>query len=248
MSPDYVHGGPPTPTLSADTRALILPERQVQGHLTGGHKVHVFALTRTAQVTALLGANGAHITTGYGKWEEVAVPRGVPFTQWTGRSLWQMDLELLLDGWSQQRSVEGEITQLELMALRPGIAPGGKPLVTPPPIRIVGAVPHTELTWVVGGLDWGDCLRSFQTGQRLRQAVAMHLLEYVEETSVRALPPPAPPPRKHKVAKGDNLKKLAARLLGKSSRWPEIVKLNKGLRGWQLGSKWVGKTILIPPH
>ena len=234
--------------LSAQTKAQVLPSRRVQGHLGGGHTIHIYALTRPTQLTALLAEDGAHITGGYGKWEEVAVPRGVPFTQWTGRSLFGMDVALLLDGWRRQRSVEGDCNNLEALAMRAGNSAQGKPLVTPPPIRIVGAVPHAELTWVVGGIDWGDCLRDVRTGARLRQAATLHLLEYVEETAVRALPPPPPPPRKHKVVKSDNLKKLAAKYLGKSSRWHDIVKINKGLRGWKLPAKWVGKTILIPPH
>jgi hypothetical protein len=152
----------------------------------------------------------------------------------------------MLDGWAEHRSVEGDITQIEKMALRPGGQPRGRPLVTPPPVRIIGAVPHADFTWVIAGIDWGDALRDQQSGRRLRQALTLHLLEYVEERNISALPPPPPPPRKHKVKTGDNLKKLATRYLHKSSRWGEIVKLNKGMRGWQLGTKWVGKTILIP--
>lgn len=235
-----------TPPLSASTKAVILPERHVLGHLQGGHYVYLFALTRSVQLTALLGPNGAHLTAGYGKWEEVAVPRGVPFTQWNGRSLWTMELDLLLDGWGEGRSVEPDITALEYMALRPGVQPVGHPLVTPPPIRITGPIPHPEFTWVIASIDYGDALRDFRSGQRLRQGIILHLLEYVEEATISALPPPPPPPRKYKVVKGDNLKKLATRFLKKSSRWPDIVKLNQGMRGWQLPKKYIGKTIFIP--
>ena len=125
----------------------------VLGHLQGGHYVYLFALTRPVQLTALLGPNGAHLTAGYGKWEEVPVPRGIPFTQWNGRSLWTMDLDLMLDGWGEDRSVEPDITALEYMALRPGKEPVAQPRVTPPPIRITGPMPHPEFTWVVTGID-----------------------------------------------------------------------------------------------
>lgn len=235
-----------SPGISPTTRATVPRDRRVLGHLTGGHYVHIFALTRNVQLNALLGPDGAHLTGGYGKWEEVPVPRGVPFTQWTGRSLWTMDLELVLDGWGKHRSVEHDIMVLEWMALRPGKEIGGQPRVTPPPIRITGPVPHPEFTWVVTGIDYGDALRDFGSGARLRQGIILHLLEYVDEATVSALPPPPPPPRKYKVAKNDNLKKLATRFLGKSSRWPEIVKMNKGMRGWKIPKKLVGKTILIP--
>lgn len=232
-----------SPGISATTRAKVIPQRRVLGHLHGGPAVYIFALTRPVSLTALLGPSGAHITGGYGKWEEVAIPRGIPFTQWNGRSLWTMELDLLLDGWSTHRSVESDITQLEYMALRAGAT------ATPPPIRLTGPVPHPEFTWVVTGIDFGDALRDDRSGERLRQGVILHLLEYVDERVVSALPPPPPPPRKYKVKKGDNLKKLATRYLGKSSRWPDIVKLNKkSLRGWHIPKKLIGKTILIPPR
>lgn len=229
----------PATNLSPQTKALILPKRQVKGHVTGGYTLHIFALTIQAQVTAMMDQVGAHLTGGYGNWSPVPVPRGVPFTQWTGRSLYTMDVGLLLDGWTKQRSVEKDIAKLEQMASRPGAQ------ATPPPIRIVGAVPHAWRTWVITGIDWGDALRSRRTGERLRQGLTLHLMEYQDETTVAALPPP---PRKHRVVKTDDCKKLAAHYLGKSSRWPDIVQLNNGLRGWQLGGKWIGKTILIPAH
>lgn len=249
MSPssrDYVHGGVRTTALSPASRKTVLPDRRRQGRLTGGHLVRIVALTRPAWVLALLGPSGARLTAGFGKWEEVPVPRGTPFTQWTGRSLLAMDLDLLLDGWSNHRSVEGDIANVELFALRPGQATRGKSRPTPPPVRLFGAVPHPEVTWVVAGIDWGDDLRDPHTGHRLRQGLTLHLLEYVEETSVSALPPPPPPPRKYKVKHGDNLKTIAAKMLGKSARWHDIAKLNKGLRGWKLPRKLVGKTILVP--
>jgi len=224
------------------------PPPAPQGHLAGGHRIHIFALTRPAKVTALLTEPGARITGGFGKWEEIAVPRGQPFTQWAGRTLLAMDLELLLDGYHAHRSVEPDIKAIEEMATPPGPRPPGGAPVTPSPIRMVGAAPHTEVTWVIGSLDWGDTIRDLATGHRLRQAVTLHLLQFVEEQTIGVMPPAKAAPRKIKVKKGDDLKKLAAHYLGKSSRWPEIVKLNKGLRGWRLPAKWVGKTILVPGH
>jgi hypothetical protein len=233
---------------AAPTAAPRPPAPAPVGHLAGGHRVYIFALSRPAKLTALLAEPGGRVTGGFGKWEEIAVPRGQAFTQWIGRTLLAMDLELMLDGWHDHRSVEADIQTVEEMATPPGPRPPGGAPVTPPPIRFVGAVPHTERTWVIGGLDWGDSIRDLTTGHRLRQAVTLHLLEYVEETVIGALPPPKAAPRKVKVKRGDDLKKLAAHYLGKSSRWPEIVKLNKGLRGWKLSRKLVGKTILIPGH
>jgi LysM domain len=213
------------------------------GKLTGGHTITIQAWTVQLSVTCLLGADGGKLTGGFGKWTEIAVPRSDPLTEWTGRALFAMDLDLMVDGWHRQASVEQALAKLEAMAQR---IPAS---LTPPPLRLYGAVPKPGLKWVISGIDYGDCLRSVRTGQRLRQELTLHLLEYREETTLQKLPratATSKPPRKYKVKKGDDLKKIAARLLGKSSAWEDIVKLNKGLRGWKLPAKWVGKTILVP--
>jgi hypothetical protein len=226
----------------------IPADNHVQGHLAGSHYVYVFAVNGPDHVTAQLAEGGGRLTGGYGKWEEVAVPRGQAFTQWVGRQLLTADLELVLDGHRERRSVEPQVAAIERLASPRGAQQPGGPPVTPSPVRIVGAVPHAEATWVIAGLDFGDCIRDLGTGQRRRQAVTLHLVQYVAEAVVSAMAPAAPAPRKYQVKQGDDLKKLAARYLGKSSRWPEIVKLNKGLRGWRLPRSRVGKTILIPAH
>jgi LysM domain len=231
--------------------ALTLKGRGTPGQLRGGHTVLIQALTRPTQINALLGAAGARLTGGFGNWQAVDVPRNVPLTEWTGRSLFTMDIDLLLDGWGAQRSVEADIASIELLALMQGIKPRGRDVHTTPPIRLFGAVPHPEKTWVISGIDWGDALRDFSTGARLRQALTLHLIEYQEDATLLSDTRGAATPsgaRKYKVKKGDDLKKIAAHQLGKSARWPDIVKLNKGLRGWKLGPKWVGKTIKIPSH
>jgi hypothetical protein len=216
---------------------------QGPGRLTGGHKITIQAVAVQLGVKCLLGPDGGKLTGGFGVWNEIAVPRADPLTQWSGRHLYTMDLDLMLDGWSPQSSVEHNIASLEAMAKR---VPAS---LTPPPLRIIGAVPMPGLKWVITGIDYGDVLRSVRTGQRLRQELTLHLMEYREETDLKTLPragASAKPPRKYKVKKGDNLKKIAAKLLGKSSDWEQIAKLNKGMRGWKLVAKWVGKTILVP--
>ena len=218
-------------------------DKRGPGKLTGGPTVMLSAATVALTVTAVLDEAGASITGGYGGWEQVLVPRQDPFTQWNGRGLYTMDLAIMLDGWGRQASIEPGCKSIEAMALRD---PG---MLTPPPIRLYGAVPHPELKWVVTGIDWGDVIRNSRSGQRMRQRLVLHLMEYRDGTTLVALPKASASvksPRKYKVKAGDDLKKIAARMLGKSSAWPSIVKLNKGLRGWKLTKAWVGKTIKVP--
>lgn len=222
-----------------------LPQaKQVKGHLTGGPMVVIQAWSLAITVTAMLGEAGGQITGGYGAWQQANVPRSDPLTQWTGRNLITQDLAIVLDGWSKNRSVEGDITKLEALATRRPAT------LTPPVIRLIGGVPRPGLKWVINGMDYGDYLRNGKTGARIRQAFVLHLMEYVEDTTLIALPKAAAQPtqkRKYKVKRGDDLKKLATKFLGKSSHWQDIAKLNKGLRGWKIPASFIGKTILIPP-
>ena len=224
----------------------IPPDQRGQGHLTPGYNVIMQAWGVQLQVTGQLGPNGANITGGYGNWAQVLIPRDDPLTQWSGRNLITMDLDLLLDGYRDGRSVEPQLTALEALATR------GPGMLTPPPLRIYGAVPRAGLKWVITGIDYTTTpavLRKFPSGERLRQDTTVHLMEYRDETTLVSLPrgdATPSPPTKYMVKRGDTLKTIAARRLGKSSRWPDIAKLNTGLRGPKLAASWVGKTIKVP--
>lgn len=225
----------------------IPPDKRGPGKLAPGHNVVLQAWGVQLQVTGQLGVNGAHVTGGYGNWVQVLVPRADPLTQWSGRNLTTMDIDLVFDGYRHSRSVEPQIKALEALATR------DPAMLTPPVLRIYGAVPHPALKWVITGIDYTNTpatLRKYPSGERLRESVTVHLMEYRDETTLVALPRAAAtpkPPSKYKVKRGDTLKTIAVKKLGKSSRWPDIAKLNKGLRGPNLAASWIGKTIKIPP-
>jgi hypothetical protein len=214
------------------------------GQLTGGPHVRIQAWQLAIEIKAMLGENGAKLTGGFGQWDEVSVPRGDPFTVWKGRSLLAMDLDIIINGWGvSPHSVEPGIKNLETLATRISGT------LEPQPIRLFGAVPHTNLPWVITSLDWGDAIRDSASGVRFRQQVTLKLLEYRAETTVANLPRATAQPKKvtkYKVKKGDDLKKIAAKLLHASGKWQLIEKANKGMRGFKLDKKWIGKTIKIP--
>lgn len=226
-----------------------LPPAQTRhgGGLTGGHHVTMQAWGLQLSLKALLGPDGGKLTQAYGAWEEVPIPRGDPFIMWKGRTLYGMTLDLIFDGWGlRPRSVEPQLKVLESLATR---IPG---TLQPTNVRIYGAVPKPGLSWVITGVDYDDGeIRDPRSGQRYRQEVHLHLLEYRAETAVAQLPRAAAtpkPPQKYKVKKGDDLKKIAAKLLGKSSKWQLIEKANKGLRGFKIPAKFIGKTLIVPPR
>ena len=216
------------------------------GGLIGSKYVIVQAWGLSLQFGGLLGPDGGKITQAFGQWEEVPVPRGDPFTMWKGRSLFAMTLDVIFDGWGvTPRSVEPEIKILETLASR---IPG---TLAPPNVRIWGAIPKAALSWVITQVDYDDgTIRDARTGARVRQEVHIHLLEYRDEKTVAQLKRAAAtpkPPQKYKVKKGDDLKKIAAKLLGASGKWQRIEKANKGLRGWRIPKSFIGKTIKVPP-
>jgi nucleoid-associated protein YgaU len=216
------------------------------GWLTGGRYVTVQAWSLQLKFSATLGPEGMKITGGLGEWQEVMIPRDDPYSEWTGRHLYTATLDILFDGWDfKRRSVEPDLKTLDTLAKR---IPG---TLSPPSLRIWGAIPKWGLPWVITSIDYGDVIRDLHTGNRLRQAATVSLLEYrPEETVIRThhVAHKAKPPQKVKVKRGDTLKSIAARYLGNSSKWQQIEKANKGLRGWKIPSHFIGKTIKVPPR
>ena len=230
--------------MSVTVPAAPAGQKVYAGWLTGGPRVILQSWDTLTTVAAILDSDGAKITAGFGKWDQVAIPRGDPFTQWTGRALVEMTLAIIFDGWGVTlRSVESDIATLEALATKQGGA------TSPAQLRIWGPVPRAGLSWVITGLDYGDVIRDTGSGARVRQAMVVHLMEYRAETQVAQMPRAAAqpkPPQKYKVKKGDTLKTIAAKQLGSSGKWQLIAKANKGLRGIPIPKSFIGKTIKIP--
>lgn len=134
-------------------------------------------------ITAWIGGDGPTVTGGFGGWEIIARPRRTAITQWRGREPIQMELPLVIDGYTAERgsdrvtnSVEMTISRLERMA-QPH-----PPIVTPPQVRLEGSsanlIPHDDLDWVIVALEFGSHLRN-QAGNRVRQEVTVGLLSHV---------------------------------------------------------------------
>jgi hypothetical protein len=184
-------------------------------------------------VTALRGPQPPTITDGYGGWTEVARPRRKALTEWDGLPTRKMDVQILLDGFSARRSIENDCTKLDRMG-RPA-ADG----LEPPVVRLTGAVPNTEVAWLVQSIDWDATPDSGviydRGGFRTRQLVTLHLMEYVPVTSVDK-PSAAARARAgtstgkvHIVRKGETLTSIAAQEYGDASRWTDIAAAN-GIR------------------
>lgn len=200
----------------------------------------VLETNEAAGVAVRLGNGSATLSSSAGGWGEVARPKRAALTEWEGHAARRVTVPVLIDGWRTRSSVEAACTTLERLGRAlPGEA--GTPVV-----KVAGNVPRADLEYVIDGIEWGPALWVGRV--RVRQEVTVTLLEYVPgaDLVVKATPLGGKP-RLYRVRKGDNLKRIAAKLLGNANRWREIATLNRR-RGWRLPASMVGKNLKVPPR
>lgn len=185
-----------------------------------------------------LGDNPPTVTQGYGGWEEVDRPANIALTMWRGHQPLGVELQVFLDDFARDRSIEGAYQVLEAMAGR-----GEKRLGGEPPALIVntaGVMPHDrtlseDARWVVTnlGVDQATVVVNDQ-GNWTRAAVTVGLLQHVADSGlamrlgeVRKRVKATTGKRTYVTRKGDTLVSVARKKLGDAGRWPEIAKLNK---------------------
>lgn len=214
-------------TLSAPT----VGQAQPAGSTVGPHQVQVRSKDGRYVLTGMSGPEPAETTEGRGGFEEVPRNRRPPITQWVGSGARKTTVTLWVDAWAAQKSIESTLTVVD------GLAPP-VPAAEPSPVFVVGApgIPST-VPWVIQGVTISERLR-LPNGRTARAQVAFDLLEWrpgdvvvvrpsaTKRSVVRHGKPTAGKPRTYTVHAGDTLSKIAAKCLGKSSRWPEITLAN----------------------
>jgi hypothetical protein len=218
--------------------------------------IYIWSDSPAYSLTTLLGETSPTPTKGvqsYGGWQTIKRKRRRSLVEWLGVEPLTQDISIIMDGFANNTSVEGMITQLERMA---GRSRPGAPDAEPPLIHFesLGVVPHDyhrepQTEWVIENLEWGDAERRGD-GNRIRQAVTLTVAEYVEDDDLAGLTSAqrkkiAQAKRNAKKGKGakgakekryvvkgssETMETIAARELGKSSRWHEVKKLNPKLR------------------
>lgn len=176
-------------------------------------------------VTAHPGESAPIVTSGYGNLETVTRPQRRGLTRWTGSDPMQLSIPILFDGFRSGRSVENQIADLERLA---GVEGDANPKVT---INSTGdLVPHQdEHKWFITGLDFGDAILS-ANGKRIRQAITVTATAVVDETTkewaIKRKAGAAKHARSYRVRSGDTLRSISRKVLGDSSRWIEVRRLN----------------------
>lgn len=188
-----------------------------------------------------LGEEAPVLTDGYAKWAIVARQKRRSITEYEGLDPFALQIPFLLDGYKNDRSVQRDIRALERMAL---VNPGD---LEPPLVKVYGAVPRTDLLWVVSGLTWGtNVLRSERHGERVRQDGIITLLQYSGDSLL--IRTSGVGRRRYLVRAGDTYFNLSRRFMDKPITRPrtrawvaELKKINN-LRD----RLPVGKYILLP--
>lgn len=185
----------------------------------------------------VLGPEPPEIFQGFGGWEEVTRPLRRSFVRWAGPSAFGQTIQLLFDGWGDNRSVQSSLDTLLRMA---------RPRADDPPPILTIAGPALILGgpgWVISELTFGDAIRDTK-GALLRQVVTVSLLQKGTNDLIRIRGRGGTGQATHTVKKGETIQKIAAEKLGDASRWTDIAKLN-GIRDPR--SLQVGKILRIPP-
>lgn len=208
-------------------------------------------------VDCLLGDTMPDYAGGYGGWDEVARPKRSPIASWTGIPARRLSLDLIVDGFATGRWVEGDIAQIEAAAR------GGQGRA-PALVRIDApgaSVPGVDVRWRIDTLTWAS-VEVDAGGARTRARFTLGLLEAVQDPALatrnaanarRALArataaATASHATPYIVRTGDTLSSIAARKLGKSSRWREIATLNRTAKHPRRDPKdvRVGETLKLP--
>jgi hypothetical protein len=142
-------------------------------------------------------------------------------TLWEGVEPYSLDLSLMFDGWTSQRSQETVLRKLTAVARGDSESPPGTLFVTGLPL------PADE--WVIEGIDFGDPILALD-GNRLRQALTLSLREYVPPEYIRRYPPRKTKSQKSvtiRAKKGDTPAKIAKR---RKCDWKDLRTLNSFIR------------------
>lgn len=162
-------------------------------------------------------------------------------TTYRGVDVEGMTIPILFDGWSAQVAVSPQRRALEAMA-----SPSGKNDTTPPqPVFITGSVPTSNRWWVIQSLAPGDDIKlRASDGVCLRCDYILTVIQAPVD-AVIILSGKRYTIRRGANGQAESLTSVAARQLGKASRWKEI-KTSTGKTIRDPKSVKVGQVVRLP--
>jgi hypothetical protein len=124
-----------------------------------------------------LGEGAPTVTDGGANWEEVDRPERLSVTDYIGDKLTRISVPVLLDGYVDNRSVQGEVDAVR--SLTRGDDSGGRP----PSFTILGPIPYSGMRCVMEYPEEGEAMRTGD-GVLVRQELTLKLVEFVDPDSI----------------------------------------------------------------
>lgn len=150
-------------------------------------KLRLVASRPAVDIQVPMGDGPATPTAGYAGWEEVQRIERRALTSFQGLPAFQQDVPIMLDGWSEDRSIERQLEEVEKL--------GGNVV-----FRAIGPIFHSGSKFVFGGEpEYGEMLRASDESL-LRVRMTLKLMKYVSPQLVGAKPKP-----KHGLSMGTAL-------------------------------------------
>jgi hypothetical protein len=192
--------------------------------------------------TFLLGEEPPKLTAGVGGWEAVTRPRQVAMTIWQGQDPYQLEINVILDGYAGGVSQEPAIREL--------LAAGRGDEESEPATWSIDGIPWLPADeWLLNGVEPGDMvIRRTSDFSRTRQDYVLTFLENVppEYVQLRAKARQGAKAKttSYTVKRGDTPASIAKR---RRCKWTDIRDLNKTVvtKGAQQKLK-VGSRIRVP--
>lgn len=183
-----------------------------------------------ASIDLMMGEDAPSFGGGYGGFEEVERPKRSPIPEWKAAPARTLELALMLDGFVDDRAVDGELFQLSRLASNDG-------LNAPPKVKVTGTgVPGSGLiAWYVTDFTWTPTALN-DAGAPTRVSVTLAFIEAVADDAIERTTRDRV--RLYPVKKGDTLTSIAAEVLGFGGRWRELLAANpKFTKGKKKGDK-----------
>lgn len=170
----------------------------------------------------LMGDGPAKLTGPVG-WSSRARQGQVGLATWDGMAPIQQEIPIMLDRFTEQRSVEFQLNALRIMA---GVGRRAFNGEAPTAVKFRGPIHFPEKRWVILEIEETDVLRLPQSrgGNITRYQATLKVMEYINPDQIRLKRKRQPKrvPFFYVVRKGDTLARIAQRLYGDRSKWKRI--------------------------
>jgi nucleoid-associated protein YgaU len=176
---------------------------------------------------------------GYGGWEKIQRRGTTSLTNFAGYDPLAYELDLYLDDFDADRSIEKPIKVLRALGGRGPLAKPGQPpllVVNTGGLMDADSLEYPDVRWVIDALDYDEeqvIVSADADGHavRVRAPVTVTIMQHVAGDRLQGISKPNKgATRVYTTKSGETLISIARHELGDASRWPEIKALNPKLR------------------